>query len=462
MENNSTKPISASVAEPPQPAADSEVALTLPQVIDLVKRFLSNGHLDRAEVMLGRVFQVLPDDPDALHLCGALRDMQGRPVEALALIERSITLKPDDPGRWNELGNVLSKLDRRNDAIVAYQKSIALAGETQDAAAAYNNLGRMRMSEDIAAAERAFRRATELSPEFAHAFYNLSQVLIELGRVIEGVDACGRAIVLMPQNAPREHVGRALIHLGHTQEAIAHYEKWLAEKPDDPVIQHHLAALLRPDYADRASDGYVEAVFDGFAASFDAKLAQLDYHAPERVCDALRELFPAAEANLDIADAGCGTGLCGPLMKPWARRLCGFDLSGGMLSLAEARADYTDLHKAELVSFLNAHPAAFDVVISADTLCYFGRLNEAIQASAVAVRAGGHVIFTVEALDDDATPHQLLPSGRYAHSLAHVSAVAHEAALQVLAIKRVALRAEGGRPVIGWLVTLIKSTGNLR
>ena len=96
-------------------------------------------------------------------------------------------------------------------------------------------------------------------------------------------------------------------------------------------------------------------------------------------------------------------------------------------------------------------------MISADTLCYFGRLNEAMQASAAAVRPGGHVIFTVEALDDDATPHKLLPSGRYAHSLAHVSAAAHGAALQVLAIKRVALRAEGGRPVIGWLVTLSKN-----
>lgn len=461
MEKISAKAIATSVAESPQPAANSEVELTLEQVIDLIKRLLANGHLDRAEGMLGKVFEILPDDPDALHLCGALRDMQGRPAEALPLIERSITLKPDDPGRWNELGNVLSKLDRRNDAIVAYQKSIDLAGETQIAAAAYNNLGRMRMSDDIAAAERAFRRATELAPEFAYAFYNLSQVLIELDRVVEGVDACGRAIVLMPQNAPREHVGRALIHLGHRQEAIAHYEKWLAEKPDDPVIKHHLAALLQPDYADRASDGYVESVFDGFAASFDAKLAQLDYHAPERVCDALCEIFPVAVSSLDIADAGCGTGLCGPLMKPWARRLCGFDLSGGMLSRAEARADYTDLHKAELVTFLNEHPAEFDVVISADTLCYFGRLNEAMQASAAAVRPGGYVIFTVEALDDDGTPHQLLPSGRYAHSLAHVSAAAHAALLQVFAIKRIALREEGGRPVIGWLVTLSKSRGEL-
>lgn len=456
MAHKNPKPDAEIPAVPVAAAPEGEVELTLAQVLDLVRKMLANGHLQRAEELLGRVLEAVPDEPDALHLTGALRDLQERLEEALALLERSIALKPDEPGRWNDLGNVLAKLKRRDEAIVAYEKSATLAGETQSGAAAHNNLGRLHMADDIAAAERSFRRATELWPEFAHAFYNLSQVLIELGRVAEGVDACGQAIILMPQNSPREHVARALIHMGHTEEAIAHYRKWLAEEPDNPVLQHHLDALLRPEHAERASDAYVESVFDGFAASFDSKLAQLDYHAPDRVCDALRELHPTPSGALDIADAGCGTGLCGPLVKPWAKRLCGFDLSGGMLSGAEERAVYSDLHKAELVAFLAASAGEFDVIVSADTLCYFGRLHEAIAVAAKALRPGGHFIFTVEALDDDAVPHRLLPSGRYSHSLPHISQATHLAGLQVLAVKRVALRSEGGRPVIGWLITLTK------
>lgn len=46
-----------------------------------------------------------------------------------------------------------------------------------------------------------------------------------------------------------------------------------------------------------------------------------------------------------------------------------------MLRLAGERRVYDDLKKAELVTYLRGHPEAFDVVISADTLCYFGVLE---------------------------------------------------------------------------------------
>ena len=71
-------------------------------------------------------------------------------------------------------------------------------------------------------------------------------------------------------------------------------------------------------------------------------------------------------------------------------------------------------------------------------------------------RPGGHVFYTVEASDDDTQPHRLLPSGRYAHSLVHVASSASAAGLRVVAIGRVKLREEAGRPVTGWLVTLYR------
>ena len=39
-----------------------------------------------------------------------------------------------------------------------------------------------------------------------------------------------------------------------------------------------------------------------------------------------------ASRSLDVLDAGCGTGLCGPLVAPYARRLVGVDLSEAMLA----------------------------------------------------------------------------------------------------------------------------------
>ena len=68
-----------------------------------------------------------------------------------------------------------------------------------------------------------------------------------------------------------------------------------------------------------------DTVFDRFAASFDNNLKNLGYRAPELAATALRS-HVGEQATLDILDAGCGTGLCGPLLRPLCRRLTGVDM----------------------------------------------------------------------------------------------------------------------------------------
>ena len=86
--------------------------------------------------------------------------------------------------------------------------------------------------------------------------------------------------------------------------------------------------------------------FDSFAASFDSKLAKLAYRAPALVSAMLDDAGLDASRSLDVLDAGCGTGLCGPLIAPYARRLTGVDLSGGMLSQAKEKNIYDELLQA--------------------------------------------------------------------------------------------------------------------
>jgi predicted TPR repeat methyltransferase len=432
--------------------------LTLPQSIDFAKSLLAKGEFDPAENLLSTILSVLPDEPRALHLMGALRNLRGQSVEALDLLERAIALMPDDAAVHNDIGIVYTRLKRLPDAMAAYVRSAELSeragNDPKMTARAYENIGRLQLFTDVIAAENSFRRSIDEAPEFGLSWYGLSEALIRQDRIAEGVDAWSKATILSPNSALREHVARAMIHLGHTDQAVALYKKWSLEDPDNPVIKHHLAALTRPETVERASDAYIESTFDNFADSFDNKLALLEYHAPELVRDALKAVYPDATASIDIADAGCGTGLCGPLVQPWASRLCGFDLSGRMLARAKARGVYSDLHRHELVSFLNAHPAEFDAVISADTLVYFGALDEVMLALHCAVRPGGHVFYTVEALDEGDRQHKLTASGRYAHSLGHITASANAAGLQVSSTTSVTLRNESGRPVVGWLVTL--------
>ena len=417
---------------------------------------LQDARLDEAETALGLILEREPGHADALHFLGVLRHEQGRGDEAVALIRRSLAAEPANASAWNNLGNVLLSSGRLDDAVVAYERSVAAAPAPAVAADALNNLGVVyREQSRLADSEAMCRRAIAARDEFAESWYNLSLTLMRQGRIHEGLVASSRAIALWPRHLiARNEVIRALVLLGEREQAAALYREWLAEEPDNPVVLHQLAACLGGDSApERASDAYVAKVFDAFASSFDAKLESLGYRAPALVVEALAAVAGAPARELAIVDAGCGTGLCGPLVRPWARTLAGCDLSVGMLRRARARGVYDVLHRAELVYYLATQPLAFDAIVCADTLCYFGRLDEAFAAARRSLRPGGWLVFTVEALgDDDPRPHALNATGRYAHRASYVAETLAAAGLAVDVVRRETLRLEAGLPVEGCVV----------
>jgi predicted TPR repeat methyltransferase len=430
--------------------------LSLGDALALAQQCLLDEQHDDAQRLLRAVLAQWPGQPDALHYLGVLQHRRGHSDAALSLIRQALAQAPDTASMHNNLGNVLVELSRYDEAATAYREALRC---DPDLAETHNNLGTIaRKQERWAEAEAACRRAVQLVPEFADAWYNLSLALMGQQRIAEGVQANSRAIALWPRHLQaRGAVARALAVLGETEQAIGLYRQWLAEEPDNPVVQHHLAACLAADNRSatpaRASDAYVETVFDGFAASFDAKLASLNYRAPELVAQALVALLPPPERQHDIADVGCGTGLVGPWVRQWARYLAGCDLSVGMLRRAKQRGVYDALHKAELVHYLDTQPARFDVILSADTLCYFGDLAPPLAAARQALRPGGRLVFTVEATQDGGPGFSLQPHGRYAHARTYAEQAIASAGFAWQAIEAVDLRMEAGQPVRGWLVS---------
>jgi predicted TPR repeat methyltransferase len=160
-------------------------------------------------------------------------------------------------------------------------------------------------------------------------------------------------------------------------------------------------------------------------------------------------------------DAGCGTGLCGPLIAPYVSRLTGVDLSAGMLAKAHGRGVYDELVKGELTAYLASQTDAFDVIVSADTLVYFGPLEPVFGAASRALRSGGLLIFTVEdAVDGAEQGYRINPHGRYSHTRAYLNRTLPAAGLAVAALEPAVLRKEGGNPVAGLLVTARKPGGS--
>ncbi len=435
-----------------QPDKSPAAAMTPDEALQYAIAHHRQGELDVAEQIYAELLQREPRHADALNFMGMLQYQRGAHDRALELLKRASMIAPRQAQIWNNLGNVLSGLRRSVEAEKAFRRSLALVESPE----ALTNIARLqRRRQEWTRSEQSCRRAIALAPQAGEAWHYLSLALLGQQRQEEAFEAAVQAELLLPAESRRsETYGRALSAAGAHEQAVAFYRDWLQREPGNPYVQHHLAASLG-ESPERASDAYVAQVFNQFAANFDAHLAALKYRAPELVEQAVRAALPAPSAQFDIADLGCGTGLVGPLARPWARVLTGCDLSAGMLERAAARQAYDALVKAELVQFLAARAAAFDVLVSADTLIYFGELAPLFAAAHGALRPGGLLVATGESLpDDDPSPYRLTESGRYAHGLAALAVCLRTAGFAEPAIVRASPRNESGKAVAGWVLTV--------
>jgi predicted TPR repeat methyltransferase len=430
----------------------STLSLSLDEAIALAVEWLKEGRAHDADAICRRALDVMPGHPDALHYSGMAAYQQGSVDEAIGLVRRSLEAAPNQSDWHSNLGIMLLARDDLEGAIGAFRKAI----ELQPAHAhASNNLGvLLRVLGRYEEAEAAYRAAIAADPDYADAYHNLAVLLDLLDRAPEAAIAHFKELALRPgdPNAWR-HLALAYCLHGDRDKAVELCREWLARWPGDPQAIHTLAACSGCDVPLRVSDAYVEQVFDSFAESFEAKLARLQYRAPELIASSLAASGIVCRRDLDVLDLGCGTGLCGPLLAPFARRLVGVDLSNGMLQHAAAKHVYDELVQVELTAWLQQFHSAWDIIVAADTLVYFGALDPVVTAAATALRPGGVFAFTVEhAVDAGSTPtYAIQLHGRFSHSIDYVERLLATAGLERV-IERAELRKESGLPVAGLVV----------
>ena len=425
--------------------------LTVEEAIEIAIMLQQNDRLAEANAVYGEILDVAPEHPRALHYAGVMAHQMGARDQAVEWMEKSVALVPDRADWHSNLGIVLQDLGRFDAAIDAYHRAIAL---DPTHANAYSNLGvLLRATGKPVEAEEAYRTAIALNPEHTDAWTNLGVLLNAVKRSEEAVACFCKVITLRPKH-PEARRLLALAHctLGEVQKAIEIFEEWLVDEPGNPIARHMLAACTGRDVPERASDSYVEKTFDSFAASFESKLAKLSYRAPALVAAMLEDSGIEPAKRLNVLDAGCGTGLCGPLIAPFAERLTGVDLSSGMLAQAKEKQIYDELRQVELTGYLRDNPEAFDVIVSADTLVYFGALDDVAAAASRALRPGGLLIFTLEhGVAEDAPDFRLEKHGRYTHARPYVERLLTGEGL-IPEIAQAELRMESAVPVAGLVV----------
>jgi predicted TPR repeat methyltransferase len=421
------------------------------ETFDGASRLHAAGQLDEAERDYRLLLELDEQHAAAMHYLGVLLHQTGQREEALARMRQAAMLAPANADWHNDLGNVLFAQERFGEAVEAYRAALALR---PDDAQLWNNCGAaLRAQGRAEEAIDACLRALERAPDFGPAMQQLAALYEQAGDRMQSSRYQCMAFVLPPhEGKSREMLGISYYFLGRMEEAAQVCRLWMEEEPGNPAARHMHAAYAGQLIAS-AQPAYIAQRFDDYADNFDDNLVErLAYRGPEVLAGLLEAAVDAGGRTLDVLDAGCGTGLCAPVLAPHARRLDGVDLSENMLRHAAARGAYTQLAREEAAAWMAAHAGQYDLVAACDVLIYCGELEAMFAAARGSLRDGGHFIFTVEqaaAGEAGEAGYLLHPSGRFRHEAAYVERCLRAAGFAIVVMRSESIRMEIGAPVPG-------------
>ncbi len=430
---------------------NTSMEFTLEQALELAISWHQAGQVEQAEALYVKLLDIAPHDPTIMNFLGLARYQRGYSEEGVEWIQKALALDPDYIDAENNLSNIYVLMGQAELAEPHLRRIIEIR---PDFIMAYGNLG--IVLKDLKRYDEArdyLFKAIEMAPGTAYLYQNLGNIYQQQQQYPQAVVMYRKALELEPFDPQAyKSLSRTYFIMGEIERCAEILEQWLKFDPENPTALHLHAAYTHSHTPARASDGYIKETFDAFSTSFDAVLKRLDYQAPFLVYQALQNLNPDPE-TWAILDIGCGTGLCGELIRPLAKQLVGMDLSPKMLERAHVRNVYDDLFEAELTDFLVHSAVKYDVITCVDTFCYFGELTEAIQAAVNALKPGGWFIFTLEKQSDELeSDFNLQMHGRYTHAEAYVRNTLINAGLRIHNVETATLRLERNESVSGMVV----------
>ena len=200
--------------------------------------------------MAARVYQTIlsrdPDQVDALHLLGVLRQQQGQFAEAIELCGKAVSLRPSEASFHSNLAEAYRALGQFDQAVVHCRTALMLNRNYPEA---HNNIGlALKALGQFTEAAEHFKAALALHPNYVQPQSNLGQMLLDLGRAEEALPHCRQAVALQPNLAEAHNrLGEAFRALGWFREAIAAFIEATRLKPDLAQAHANIGIALRQD-----------------------------------------------------------------------------------------------------------------------------------------------------------------------------------------------------------------------
>ena len=161
-------------------AAKAELTKAKPEEKDAIKAKVADLSA-QAVTTFQDGLKVAPEKDPNIHLfwarMGEAYDIAGRNDEAINAYQQAIAAKPDNPSYYNNLGNLLGRTGKIDEARAAYTKCAEL--DPPNAALAWRNFGiSLYQADRKVEAIEPLKKATELDPKSAQAWYLLATCMM--------------------------------------------------------------------------------------------------------------------------------------------------------------------------------------------------------------------------------------------------------------------------------------------
>jgi tetratricopeptide (TPR) repeat protein len=211
-------------------------------------------HLLEEVVATGRAFA------DAHHLLGLSYTLVGQSDQALAQLDRALTLNPQYVEALVHRAIVLNELGREAEADAAFRRAAQVGGEPRQGFASHvaaklanqhAHLGDAYLEAGgLGRAIEQYNAALALGPAFHDLRYKLGRMLLEAGRALDAREHFEIIVRARPTYLDAAAMlGLACYLAGDGLAAKAVWEDCRERRPEDPRVEAYLAMLARNDTA---------------------------------------------------------------------------------------------------------------------------------------------------------------------------------------------------------------------
>lgn len=446
-------------------ALHSDPSFTLAH-LNLGVFLFNNQDILAAKIQFKNVLAIDENNLSAQFYLGLLELNANNLSDAQNIFQNILKLYPEHVQSLLNLGVIFLKKKQDQMAIDYFTKVLVLDENNRDAR---NNLAATFIHNDrYENALMYYDSLLKEEPNNIEYLYNTGIAQMGLGHIQDAIKLFDEVLILDNKHfGALSNMAAIKMRMNDRNSALTLLERAIVVEPDNKTTKFMLRALKNKHTEIEPCKEYAQDLFDHYALYYDKHMQDtLKYNIPQKLWELLNKLA-ISDDGLEIfraLDLGCGTGLCGSILRPFAKYLLGVDISEKMLQIARSQNIYDKLIASDILDFLEkdvnlasiSEPLEFDsspqglysqnlynLIVAADVLPYFGSLQDLFSKIKNRLGSGGIFIFTTEISQDKSWKIQ--ESMRFCHSKVYILELCESLGYEIIYMNEIQARKQEDR-----------------